>query len=93
MENTKKIFITTHEHEIFIVRRGTSETHFRFCESCQAEVEMLSFDRAVTLSGKRTRELIRQTDSGAIHSMETENGHLLVCGRSLKDFCEIEKLF
>lgn len=93
MENAKKIFITTREHEIFIVRHGAPNTVFGFCENCQTEVEMLSFDRAVTLSGKRTRELIRQTESGAIHSTETENGHLLVCRRSLKDFCEIEKLF
>lgn len=91
MKNAKKIFITTREHEIFIVRRGAEKTLIGFCKDCQTEVEMLSLDCAVTLSGKGTRELIRQTESGAIHSIETESGHLLICRRSLKDFCE-EKL-
>ncbi len=91
MENAKKILVTTEEHEIFIVRRGAEKTLSGFCETCGDEVEMLTLDQSVARSGKRARELIRQTESGAIHSTETETGHLLVCRRSLKDFYE-EKL-
>ena len=93
MKKIKKIFITTNEHEIFIVRRGAEKTLSGFCESCGEEVEMLTLDQAVAQSGTRTLEIIRQIESGAIHSTETENGHLLVCRRSLKDFYEIEELF
>lgn len=90
MKNIKKILITTNEHEVFIVRRGGEKTFSGFCEICGDEVEMLTLDQSVARSGKRTRELIRQTEARVVHSSETANGHLLVCARSLKKFCDSE---
>jgi hypothetical protein len=87
MKKAKKILITTEEHEFLFVRRETKERLYRFCENCGAPVEMATLDEAVTESGATAREIIRQTETGAIHSMETENGHLLICLSSLERFC------
>ncbi len=52
---------------------------------------MLSLDDAVDFSRLPVRELIRQTESGAVHAIETASGHLLVCQNSLKDDFQGEK--
>ena len=85
-ENSKKIFITTKTSEIFIVRRGRGKGIRVFCRECRAEVEMLSLDEAVSISTQNTRELISRIDAGAVHSIETGSGHLLVCQNSLAGF-------
>lgn len=81
-KKTKKYLITTETHEIFIVRNGR-ETIRGFCRECAAEVEMLNFDAAVTVSGKPAREVFGLIASGAFHSLETASGHLLICRNSL----------
>lgn len=89
MTIAKKILITTEIHEIFIVRRSEQQTIRGFCETCSAENEMLTLDEAVSLTGKSTLELIRRIEAGAIHTIETASGHLLVCQNSLKYFLQV----
>lgn len=84
-ENSKKIFITTKTSELFIIRRGQRKAIRGFCGECQSEVELLTLDEAVCDSGARTRELIRLSDEGKIHSIETIEGHILICSLSLKN--------
>jgi hypothetical protein len=80
----KKFRITTEKHEIFIIRQnGQKRTTHGFCPSCGAEGEMLDFDSAISFSGISGRELIRRFEADEIHSIETANGHLLICKRSL----------
>ena len=90
-EISKKILITTKTSEIFIIRRGRRKAIRGVCPDCKKEVELLTLDEAVNYSGKHTGELIRYTDSGVVHSIETGNGHLLVCQNSLKIFLQGEK--
>ena len=82
-EKAKKILITTEKHEIFIVRRGHDTAIHGFCPECKVEVEMLTFDAAVSFAQKQTRELFELIERGVIHSVETTTGHLLVCKSSL----------
>ncbi len=87
MTNSKRILITTESREIFIVRRRGAEIFQDFCADCQAEVEMLTLDAAIVLSGITAREIVRLAETGAIHFQETANGHLYICRQSLiKDF-------
>ncbi len=81
----KKFRITTFSHEIFIVRVNRHTTIRGFCPKCETEVEMLTFDAAVSVSGIGGREVIRQLAAEKIHSIETANGHLLICRNSLKN--------
>ncbi len=87
MKNTKKILITSAVSEIFILRRGRQNAIRGFCPHCEAETEMLDLDSAVSIFRVGTREIIRQMETGAIHSTETGSGHLLVCQNSLQNFC------
>ncbi len=79
----KKFRITTFSHEIFIVRVNRHTTIRGFCPKCETEVEILTFDTAVSVSGIGGREVIRQIAADEIHAIETANGHLLVCKQSL----------
>jgi hypothetical protein len=54
-----------------------------FCPSCAEEVEMMPFDLAISYSGIGGRDLMRASENGEIHSVETTAGHLLICKRSL----------
>ncbi len=84
MKNAKKVLITSATSEVFILRHGRQKAIRGFCEICEAETEMLDLHSAVTVFGLRTRELIRQIETGAVHSAETASGHLLVCTESLQ---------
>jgi hypothetical protein len=44
---------------------------------------MLNLDSAVNYSGRPARMLMREIESGLIHSTETTSGHLLICEASL----------
>ena len=80
----KKLLITTVSHEVFVVRVNQQTTIHGYCSKCDAEVETLSLDAAVNESGVSGRELIRQLASEEIHTLETADGHLLVCRNSLQ---------
>lgn len=88
MANSKKFLITTTTSEFFIIRRGGRQKALRgFCEVCQRETEMLDLNQEVAIFRLSMREIIYHIDTGAIHSIETESGHLFVCQDSLQIFC------
>ena len=85
--NAKKILITTESHEVFILRTDKRDHAYGLCRDCGREVEILTLDQAISLSGIRTGELVRLTEANRIHSIETSMGHLLVCKDSLDEMC------
>jgi len=66
----KKILITTESHEVFVVRRGEEKSWRGFCPRCTTEVELMTLDTAVSVSGHTTRELLRRAESGAVYAIE-----------------------
>jgi hypothetical protein len=85
VDNSKKIFITTESHEMFILRMGSKGRAFGHCARCKQEVEILGIDRAVSASGLSTSKLMRKIDEGEIHGIETDSGHILICSESLAE--------
>src|SRR4051794_17883963 len=83
MAKTKKISISTESHEIYIMRTNGTKTLRGSCVECRGEVELLTLDDAVSISGRNTGDLIRRVESGLVHSVETASGHWLVCRPSL----------
>ena len=82
IKNAKKITAVTRCHEYFVLRR---RLRFQlFCEQCAADKEFVSLDDAVLFSGLATREIVRLTNEGELHFLETSGGHLFVCGESLR---------
>ena len=84
MINAKKILITSESHEIFILKTGSKGRAFGRCRQCGQEVEILSIDRAVSVSGFKTSDLMRKIDANEIHGIQTESGHILICRESLE---------
>ena len=80
----KRTVITSRTHETFVVRWEKAESRKTFCAACAAEVEMLSVEEAVAVSGLRAREIFRLIESGTIHFIETNDGLMFVCLNSLK---------
>ena len=92
MKNAKKILITCATSEIFILRHGRQKAIRGFCKICEAETEMLDLNSAVNVFCLGMREIIRQIETGAIHSTETTSGYLLVCQNSLQIFVDKIKI-
>jgi hypothetical protein len=81
----KKILITTESHEMFIIRRSDEVSVRGFCSECGGEVELLTFDSAVSRTGFGGRDLMHRSQAGEIHTVDSASGHLLICARSLED--------
>jgi len=86
MTRAKKILITTESHEIFTLHVNSDRGAAGFCRSCNAEVEMLSLEQAVSRTRIHTRDLVRLVDASEIHAIETNTGHYLVCADSAKKY-------
>lgn len=82
--NAKKILITTESHEIFVLRTDRRDRAYGLCRMCDREVEIVTLDQAISLSGIRTGELVRMAENNEVHAIETSMGHLLVCRESLE---------
>jgi hypothetical protein len=82
--NAKKILITTESHEVFVLRTDRRDRAYGTCGICEREVEIVTLDQAVSLSGIRTGQLVRMAESEQIHAIETSMGHLLICKESLE---------
>ena len=83
--NAKKILIETEQSETVVLRLIEEAAITAYCETCGSEAKMLDLNSAVNYSGRPARMLMREIESGVIHSTETESGHLLVCSASLLD--------
>ena len=83
MRNTRKILIRTESHEIFIMRVGSKESFHGFCSECCREVQLLTLDQAVSVSGIGAKEIFRLVEVNSIHAIETDTKHLLICLASI----------
>lgn len=69
--------------ELFILRQKVS---FRwFCSECGHENDFVTLDDAVLLSGRSMREIMRRSEAGGFHFLESTSGHLFVCRTSLME--------
>ena len=89
--NGKQILITTESLERLVIRRDPERWIEAFCLECCEQVEMVNFDTAISLSGIGGRQLMMRLETGEVHSIETENGHLLICKRSIERILNFEK--
>ena len=80
----KNYLITTEKHEVTIIRGGRPSIERGFCLACAGEVDVVSFDQAAAILSSGGLELVRQIESGAVHSLETSGG-FGVCRRSLEE--------
>lgn len=65
-------------------RRAPVPLERRWCASCAAFVGMLAPDDAAHDAGVSAHAIRHMIEAGALHSVETEGGGLLVCLASVK---------
>src|SRR5688572_11903886 len=85
MKKGERFLITTERHKLTVFRRGAAGVSNGSCEICGPAVPMISIDEAVALSGLRTSDIVREVESGNVHSLELKTGHLIICSRSLRE--------
>jgi hypothetical protein len=58
---------------------------YSLCSMCGDEVRMVTIDQAAILSRLTARDIYREVEAGVLHFMETTEGSVLVCFRSLNE--------
>ena len=66
-----------------MVRRKPTLSALLFCVECGEDTQILKFDARLIMSRQPLRDLIRRTESGAVHTIETATGQTRICRRSL----------
>jgi len=74
--------ITIEASRLTLISRSGGATS-AWCSLCDAQVEMISPDQAASLLRVSTRIIHRMVDEGNLHFVETPDGALLICVKSL----------
>ena len=74
--------ITLERDELSVIRRPVHPA-LTWCEQCEKRVQMITPDEAVAVAGRSAREIYRWVEAGRIHFLETPQGLLSICLRSL----------
>ena len=82
MKRKKRAVVTIETHRVTVVR-PLREPINAWCEQCGAEVLMVKPESAAMFLGVTAREVYRRIEQGALHSLEKEDGSLLICGNQL----------
>ena len=85
----KQIVITAEKHETFIIRQEPRGEVRAWCGACGEEIECLTVDQTVTLTGLSAREVFRLVEADGIHFSETAGGSLFICPRSVSSLVRI----
>jgi len=77
---TKRTEITIETRRITVIRKTTAVVGW--CAECDQEVDWVTVDQAVRMTGSSWREVFRTIESGEIHANETgELVHMRVCNQ------------
>jgi len=85
MRRKKKTTIVTVEaRECTTIRRGARQV-IAWCDQCGADVPVVTPNEAAELARTDARQIFRGVESGVFHFIETGEGALLICARSLTE--------
>jgi hypothetical protein len=78
----RRIEVTVETDEIAIIR-GLQDKVLSLCPECAEAIVMITPDQAAVMACTKTREIYRRVEEGSVHVVETPEGFLLVCPRSV----------
>jgi hypothetical protein len=84
MQRKKKTEIIVEREQVLVLRRLDGQEP-RWCVECAGQAQMVSVDEAALLTRLSARAIYRQVEASQLHFMETADGLLLVCIKSLLD--------
>lgn len=79
----RTVEIILERDEVFILP-APAATLRGWCDACGAEAEFASPDAAAVLLHTTTRALYRLVEAAAVHFIESPDGLLLICLRSIE---------
>jgi hypothetical protein len=82
MKEKKRLEIMFETHELTIVRFGRNQAA-DYCPFCGAHTPHLSVAQSVSVLALPETKIFLLAQSGQIHSRETADGRLSICGNSL----------
>lgn len=85
----KQIVITAEKSETLIIRQQPRGSLRAWCGRCSAEIECLSVEQAVVLTGLSARDVFRLVETEGIHFCETADGNLFICPKSAIEFLNL----
>ena len=56
-----------------------------WCATCGQKVQMVTAEDAARIANVTARTIYRRTETGQLHFIESQEGLLLICTRSLRD--------
>ena len=84
MRKKRKTSITVESERVVWIRKHRARSP-AWCPECGEQASLISTDEAALLSHVSTRAICRLVDTGRIHFIETPEGLLFVCLKSLSD--------
>jgi hypothetical protein len=85
----RQIVITAEKSETFVIRQEPKGRVSAWCDACAEEIECLTVEQAVTLTGLSARKIFRLVEAEGIHFCETEAGRLFICPNSIASFVRL----
>lgn len=83
MKAKRHLEIVWETHEITTISFNQNRRVTFFCRTCQSDTPHLSAAAAAALLHTTAREIFRLAECGQIHSTETDEDLLMLCGNSL----------
>lgn len=77
----RRIEITIETDSVVIA--SARKTSLIWCDSCNADVRMISVDEAAALTQQSARTIYKWAEARRIHFTETKGGRLFICLNSL----------
>jgi hypothetical protein len=82
MSGKRTIRITIEHDRVWIIRQCGSLTR-TWCEACAAEVEFVSTDQAIALTGRNSDEIQQWVLAAKLHTAPAGGQTMCICLRSL----------
>jgi len=82
VRKTRRTEITVETDEIVVIS-GTRRAVQAWCPECDEAVRMITPDEAAALASASSRTIYQAVEDGRLHNIETTDGVLLVCLKSL----------
>ena len=86
----RQIVITAEKSETFIIRQEPRGLVRAWCTPCSQQIECLTVEQALTLTGLSARRLFRLVEAEGIHFSETDDGRLFFCPNSIAPLTHVE---
>jgi hypothetical protein len=89
MRLRRQFVITAEKTETYTVRQEPPQPFQAYCEKCDRGIRCLTVDQTVSVTDLSARTIFRLVEAGDLHSIETDEGHLLICPNSVALFVHL----